>query len=289
MNILVTGGTGIVGSQVVRRLVEQGQRVSVLMRPGEKARSLPAGAHGIMGDLDDPASLSKAMQGIERVFLLTPLHPREAELGINAVKAAKSAGVRRLVYMSVHHVDDGPHIPHFWSKIEIEKTLKDSALAHTLIMPNNFYQNDDWFKQAILEYGVYPQPIGDIGLNRVDVRDIADAVVNALTQPGHEGKRYALVGHDTLTGKAVADAYSRHLDRAIKYAGNDLDTWEAQALKMMPDWLVHDLKTMYQHFQKHGLVASKTDLAEQAKVLGHPPRSFDAYVREVTAVWKRGA
>lgn len=289
MNILVSGGTGTVGSLVVRRLVERGQRVSALIRQGEKSRSLPAGAHGVMGDLGDPASLSRAMQGIEGLFLLTPLHQREAQLGINAVKAAKATGMRRLVYMSVHHVDDGPHIPHFKSKIEIQKMLKDSGIAHTLIMPNNFYQNDDWFKQAILEHGMYPQPIGDIGLNRVDVRDIADAVVNALMQPGHEGKRYPLVGPDTLSGKAVADTYSRHLGRTIKYGGNDLDVWESQALKMMPDWLVHDLKIMYQHFQKHGLVASKEELAEQAKILGHPPRTFDAYVREVTAAWKGGA
>jgi hypothetical protein len=54
----------------------------------------------------------------------------------------------------------------------------------------------------------------------------------------------------------------------------------------VPNWLVHDLKIMFQHFHKQGLVASKEDLAEQAKVLGHPPRSFDAYVREVTSQWK---
>ncbi len=287
MSILVTGGTGTVGSQVVRRLVERGQHASVLVRSAGTAKALPAGAQGIAGDLQDTGSLSKAMQGVERVFLLTPLSPIEADLGIAAVKVAKAAGVRHLVYMSVHKVEAGPHIPHFKSKIEIQKALKDSDIAHTLIMPNNFYQNDDWFKQAILEYGVYPQPIGDIGLNRVDVRDIADAVVNALTQPGHEGKRYALVGHDTLTGKAVADTYSRHVGRTIKYGGNDLDAWEAQALKMMPDWMVHDLKIMYRFFQEQGLVTSKEDLAEQAKILGHSPRTFDAYVREVTMAWRK--
>lgn len=289
MSILVTGGTGTVGSQVVRRLVERGQHVSVLTRQGDKARSLPAGAQGVMGDLGDVGSLSKAMQGIERVFLLTPLSPTEAEKGIAAVRAARAAGVRHVVFLSVHNVEAGPHIPHFWSKIEIEKALKDSGLVHTLIMPNNFYQNDDWFKQAVLEYGVYPQPIGDIGLNRVDVQDIADAVVNALTQPGHEGKQYPLVGPVTLTGKDVAETYSRHLGRTIKYAGNDLNAWEVQALKMMPDWMVHDLKIMYKFFQEYGLVASKRDLSEQAKILGHPPRTFDAYVREVTAAWKAGA
>jgi uncharacterized protein YbjT (DUF2867 family) len=287
MSILVTGGTGTVGTQVVRRLVELGQPPSVLLHSTEKAKFLPVGVQGVVGALDNPGSLAKAMQGFERVFLLTPLDPKEAEMGITAVKTAKAAGVRHLVYLSVHKVDAIPQIPHFQSKIEIEKAIKSASLAYTLLMPNNFYQNDEQFKQAILEYGVYPQPIGDIGLNRVDVRDIADAAVTALTQPGHAGKRYPLIGPDTLTGRAVADTYSRHLGRTIRYAGNDLAAWEAQALTMMPDWLVHDVKIMYQRFQRHGLVASKEDFAEQAKILGRPPRSFDAYVLELTTEWKR--
>jgi len=288
MNILVTGGTGMVGTQVVRRLVEMGQRVITLTRPGKKTRPLPGGTQGVSGDLDHAGSLPKAMKGMECVFLLTPLHPREAELGRNAVQAAKAVGVRHVVFLSVHDVEAGAHIAHFKSKIEIHKALKDSGLTHTVIMPNNFYQNDDLFRQAIVEYGVYPQPIGDIGLNRVDVRDIADAAVNALTQPGHEGKRYPLVGPDTLTGPAVAAAYSRHLGNTITYGGNDVDAWGAQALKVMPDWLVHDLKVMYQHFQTHGFVASSEDLAMQAEILDRPPRTFDAYVQEVAAAWKGG-
>jgi uncharacterized protein YbjT (DUF2867 family) len=285
MRILVTGGTGTVGSQVVRRLVEQGRFVTVLIRSPEKAKSLPAGVQGAIGDLENPASLSKALEGFERLFLLTPLSPAEAEMGIAAVNAAKTVGVRHVVYLSVHKVDAVPHIPHFKSKIEIENAMKEARLPYTLLMPNNFYQNDVWFKQAIFEHGLYPQPIGDVGLNRVDVRDIAEAAVNALTQSGHEGKRYPLVGPDTLTGKAVADTYGRHLGRTVRYAGNDLNAWEAQARQMMPDWMVQDLKIMYQSFQRHGLVATKEDFAEQAKILGHPPRAFDAYVRELTADW----
>jgi uncharacterized protein YbjT (DUF2867 family) len=265
--------------------VEQGRDVSVLIRSAEKAKSLPAGVQGAIGDLENPASLSKALEGFERLFLLTPLSPAEAEMGIAAVNAAKAVGVRHVIYLSVHKVDAVPHIPHFKSKVEIENAMKEARLPYTLLMPNHFYQNDMWSKQAILDRGVYPEPIGDIGLNRVDVRDIADASVNALTQPGHEGKRYPLVGPDTLTGKAVAEVYGRHLGRTVRYAGNDLKAWEAEALKMMSPWIVDDLKIMYQSFQRHGLVATKEDFAEEAKILGHPPRAFDAYVREMTADW----
>lgn len=285
MSILVIGGTGTVGSPVVRGLLGRGVRVRVLIRSAEKAKSLPEGAHSVRGNLTEASTLAGAMKGIVRVFLLTPLSQTETEEGLAAVRAAQAAGVRHLVYLSVHHVDHAPHVPHFKSKIAIQKALKDSGMAFTLIMANNFYQNDYGFKQAIMQSGIYPQPIGHIGLHRVDVRDIAEAVVNVLTQPGHEGKRYPLVGPESLTGQGVAEVYTRHLDREIRYGGNDLEAWAAQAIRTLPAWMVRDFKIMYQFFQEHGLLATEEDLAQQEQILGHPPISFDAFVGEVTGAW----
>jgi uncharacterized protein YbjT (DUF2867 family) len=74
-------------------------------------------------------------------------------------------------------------------------------MTFTLIMANNFFQNDLLHRESIIEEGMYPQPIGDIGLNRVDVRDIADAVVSTLTQTGHEFHCYPLIGVEVLTGR----------------------------------------------------------------------------------------
>ena len=84
MNILVIGGTGTVGSLVVQGLLNRGEKVRVLTRSPEKSKALPQGAQGVVGDLKDPSSLPQTMEGIERVFLITPLSPTEAEEGINA-------------------------------------------------------------------------------------------------------------------------------------------------------------------------------------------------------------
>jgi uncharacterized protein YbjT (DUF2867 family) len=126
------------------------------------------------------------MRGIDRVFLVTPLSSAENEEGSAIVAAANRTGVRHLVYLSVYHVEQAPHIAHFKFKLEIQKALRDSGMAFTLIMANDFFQNDQAYDESILEEGIYPLPIGDIGLNRVDVRDVADAAVRALTQTGHE-------------------------------------------------------------------------------------------------------
>ena len=285
MSILVIGGTGLVGSHVVQGLLAKGEQVHVLTRSADKADGFPLGASGIIGDLHKPETLRWAMRGIDRVFLVTPLSSTETVEGLAVVAAANRAAVRHLVYLSVLHVEQAPHIPHFKSKMKIQKALRDSGMAFTVIMANNFFQNDLMYRESILEEGIYPQPIGDIGLNRVDVRDIADAVVATLTQTGHEFHCYPLIGTEVLNGQGVADIYSRTLGREIRYGGNDLDVWGDKATHTLPGWLVQDLKLMYEFFQHHGLRASEVDFALQAKVLGHIPRGFHTFVRETVATW----
>jgi uncharacterized protein YbjT (DUF2867 family) len=271
MEILVIGGTGTVGGEVVRLLQGQDHKVRVLTRSAARAGELPEGVEAAVGDLADPESLRGPLGGADGVFLATPLAPEETRLGLNATEAAKNAGVGRLVYMSVHRVEDGPRIPHFASNLPIERAVRDSGTSWTILRPNNFFQNDLWVRDAIVGHGVYPQPIGGVGLSRVDVRDIADAAVAALTGPGHEGKTYPLVGPGVLTGEATASVYSRLLGRPVRYGGDDLDAWAEQARGLMPGWMVDDLRVMYEHFQRHGLVATEEDLTAVREALGRAP------------------
>jgi uncharacterized protein YbjT (DUF2867 family) len=156
----------------------------------------------------------------------------------------------------------------------------------TILRPNNFYQNDYFFKDVILQHGVYPQPIGNTGLHRVDVRDIAEAAAVALTTSGHEGQTYDLVGPEAQTGDSAAAAWSRALGKTVVYGGDDLEAWEKQALQFMPDYLVYDFKHMYDFFQKKGLKASPEAIDRHTKLVGHAPRSYGAFVSETATAWK---
>lgn len=287
MGILVIGGTGLIGSYVVQDLLAKGEQVHVLTRSADTADALPLGARGIIGDLRKAETLRWAMKGIDRVFLATPLSPTETEDGLAVVTAANCTAVRHLVYLSAFHVERAPLVPHFKSKAEIHKALRDSGIPFTLIMANNLFQNDLAHRESILEEGVYPQPIGDIGLNRVDVRNVADAVVTTLTQTGHEFHCYPLTCVEVLTGQDVADIYSRFLGREIRYGGNDLEVWKNKAARTLSSWLADNLKPMYEFFQRHGLGASEKDFVLQEKVLGHLPRCFHAFVRETVTAWVR--
>jgi uncharacterized protein YbjT (DUF2867 family) len=285
MKILIIGGTGTVGSQVVRELLARKMDVRVLTRNADRAKSLPADAQGVTGDLLDPGTVRSVFRGIDGVFMLNAVSATETHEGLMALNGIRMSGVKRLVYMSAHNLDQALHLPHVGSKLPIESVVKSSGIPFTILRPNNFYQNDYWFKDALLEHRVYPQPIGDIGLSRVDVRDIAEAAAIALTIDGHEGQTYNLVGPDVHTGQSTAEAWGRALGKPIAYAGNDLDAWEQQSLQYLPAWMVFDFRLMYAFFQEKGFKAVPSDVERLMQLLGHAPRSFENFAQETARMW----
>jgi uncharacterized protein YbjT (DUF2867 family) len=285
MKVLVLGGTGLVGSQVVRELLARGAEVSVLTRSAEKAGTLPGGARAVTGDLLEPKTVRSVFAGQDGVFLLNPVSATETHEGLMALNGVRMAGVKRLAYLSVHSVDTAPHLPHFGSKIAVEAAIKACDIPYTILRPNNYYQNDYWFKDAMLSYGVYPQPLGNVGVSRVDVRDIAEAAAIALTAGGHAGETYNLVGPRPCTGQGTAQMWSSALGKPIAYGGDDLDAWEQQSLQYLPAWMVFDFRLMYAFFQKKGLKATPADIERQTRLLGHAPRGFEDFAAETAKAW----
>jgi uncharacterized protein YbjT (DUF2867 family) len=286
MKTLVIGGTGMVGSAVTASLLKQGVIVRVMSHSSDKLKKLPAGVEGFSADLDDPDTLPAAFDGIDSVFLLNAVGLNETDEGLLAVSAAKAAKVKKIVYVSVFMPEGSERIPHFRSKLPVEKAIKESGIAYTILRPNNFFQNDLGLKSAIMQYSVYPQPIGGKGVNQVDVRDIADCAINALMQSGHEGQTYEVHGPDTLTGEGIAGIYTKHLGREVRYSGNDLDTWGEKVKNMMPEFMIPEMRIMYEFFQANGMIATKNELEKMQKLLGHKPRTFDDFVKEITVEWR---
>jgi len=286
MKTLVIGGTGMVGSMVVAGLLKEGVIVRVMSHSPDKLKKLPTSVEGYRADLDDPDTLPAAFDGIDSVFLLNAVGLNETNEGLSAVSTAKATRVKKIVYMSVFMPAGSEKIPHFRSKLPVEKAIKESEIAYTILRPNNFFQNDLGLKSAIMQYSVYPQPIGGKGLNRVDVRDIADCAINALMKSGHEGRTYEVHGPDTLTGEGIARIYTKHLGREVRYSGNDLDAWGENVKNMMPEFMIPEMRIMYEFFQENGMIASKDELEKTQKLLGRKPRTFDDFVKEITAGWR---
>jgi uncharacterized protein YbjT (DUF2867 family) len=283
MRTLVLGGTGTVGSEVVRRLLALGEDVLVLTRGTPASGMLPRGAAGAFGDLREPTSVREAFAGAERVFVLNAVSASELQEGLVAVNEARRSGAKKVVYLSAQGAERLPHVPHFAAKVAIERALVASGVPYTILRPNDFFQNDWWVRDAILQQGVYPAPIGKAGCSRVDVRDVADAAVNALLHPGHDGRTYPLAGADVLTGDDSARHYSEALGRRVRYAGDDLEAFANLFAGVVPGWMLYDFVLMYEHLQREGLRATAEELRNAEAIFGHPPRSYREFVRELVA------
>lgn len=286
MSTLVIGGTGTVGSAVVQELVRRGvPAIRVATRSAERASGMPQGVEGVVLDLTDPLTFEGVFEDTEQLFLLNAVSLTELHEGLSALEEAKRTGVGKIVYLSVQNAEGGPHIPHFASKAAIERAIRASGIPFVFLQPNNFFQNDFWLKDVILQYGVYPQPIGDVGISRVDIRDVALAAANALTDDRFDGRAVPIVGPEVLTGEACARAWSEALGREISYGGHDLAAWEQQSRAAMPAWMVYDFRIMYEMFLEGDFVGTDEDLAATRDILGQDPRDFASFTREVAGMW----
>jgi uncharacterized protein YbjT (DUF2867 family) len=154
-------------------------------------------------------------------------------------------------------------------------------MDYTFLRPNFFMQTDLSIIPVIKQHGVYSMPIGLIGNNRVDTRDIADCAVRVLTEDGHAGADYHLHGPDTINGPKAAEVYAKHFGRAVVYGGDDVDAWGKPVEAFLPPWLLDSLKKMFLGQQLHGGVADADEVAASAAAVGHPLRTFDAFVAEL--------
>lgn len=284
MTTLVIGGTGRVGAPAAQALAAQGEEVRVLTRSEEKAGALPGGVTGVVGDLENADSLGPAFEGVDKLLLITANGETEEVRGTNAVAAAKNAGVKKTVFISVKLGDEAMKVPHYASKLPIEDAIRSSGMAYTILRPDFFYQNDLLLGQVIKGMGLYTMPIGNKGQSRIDARDIADAAVHALTSSDLDGSEVELYGPKSWTADEIAALYGEKLGKEVKYGGDDLDAWANASKAFMPEWLVNALKLGFAKMQK-GSVASDDQVAASEAAVGHPLRKFEDFADEAIKAW----
>jgi len=280
MNVLVTSGTGKVARELIKLLKEKGASPIVMSHSKGNLQQLPQGVKGVFGDFNNAETWESAFSGMDTLCLITPPLEREAEIATAFVAKAYAAGIKHIVFLGVHNAENASQIPHIGAKVIIKQALIASGKPFTIVEPNNFFQNDLWFLQAARDQGEYLQPIGQIGLSRVDLRDIALAMSNAVTDEKHQYKVYPLVGPEPLTGEKTAKILSEILGKKVIYPEDCMEKWEVMLKPMIPDWLLADWKQMYTFFIDQGLRTSPVQLIQQEKILNRAPRKYEDFVKE---------
>ncbi|MDJ0367812.1 NmrA family NAD(P)-binding protein [Hymenobacter sp. H14-R3] len=286
MNILVIGGTGHVGSLVVQELADRHASARVLTTNPDKC-TLPKGITPVKGDLLDPASLRAALDGIDTMFLLNAVSPSELTQALLALDLAQESKVKHVVYFSQIKLD-WPDCPHAVAKAGAEALIRYHDLPATILRPAYFFQNDTGLKQPILG-GTYPIPIGSVGADMVDMRDIAAVAAVTILNPDAIGSDpiIELVGPDNITGERAAEIWTQVTGRLVTYGGDEIGkSFEAQLAQNMPGWQAHDLAAMFRGCQREGMRGKPGAVDRLASLLGRPLRSYHAFVAETYQHWQ---
>ena len=153
MKILAIGGTGKVGSEVIKEISKRGAEVRALVRKKEAGKKMPPSVEVVEGDLLDPVSVGRALDGVDKLYLLNAVVPDELTQGLIAYDLAKKRGIRHIVYHSVFRVEHFKDVPHFASKLAIESALREFDIPFTIIRPNYFFQNDQTLNDPLMKAG----------------------------------------------------------------------------------------------------------------------------------------
>ncbi len=290
MTILVAGSTGTIGKLVVQNLVGAGAAVRALVRDPSKPAALPAGVPLVQGDLLDVASMRKALQGIDTLFLLNAVVADELTQALATLDLARELGLTRFVYFSVFNGVQFAEVPHFASKYTVERAIDQFDIPATVLRPAYFMQNDLGLKDAILS-GTYPMPIGSVGVAMADARDIAEVAAHELLRRDQAPAPLPrcvieVVGPDTLTGESIAAIWSDVLRREVRYGGDNLDAFEQQMSQRAPSWQARDMKIMLRAFHRSGMVPQAGTRAILEGHLGHPLRSYRDFAQDAAARWQ---
>lgn len=284
--MLVTGATGNVGSRVVAALLTAGRRVraagsnadSVFARFGDQVDA-------VSFDFTDPTTWAEAYAGVEQMFLMRPPHLGKPKTQmLPSLEAAKAAGVRQMVLLSLQGAEHNRVVPH----AALEAWLRRSGLDWTFVRAAFFMQNlTTTHLTDIRDRDAITVPAGSGATAFVDARDVAAVAAEALLKPTlHRNAAWTPTGPQAITYAEVADVLSDVLGRPIRYEKPGMLRYARHAYSTlgMP-WRMVAVTTAIYTVARLGRAAGLTD--DVVAVTGRRPVSFREFAERERAVWTR--
>ena len=279
--VLITGATGSVSSALRAVLEDADVDVRALVRDPARAAALhDQGVHTAVGDLGDPRSLAPAFEGVDDLWLLVANDPRSPEHSMNALWAARRAGVERVVRLSaIGAAGDAPTRGGRLHALS-DRELEESPTSWTILRPNWFMQNLLNEGPDIAAHGTLSLNAGDGRLGMIDVRDVAEFAARVLLDDPnhHHGRIYNLTGPEAVSFADVARGLSEALGKPVEYVPVADEAKRETLLGYgIPAW---NVDMIIEYLQAYASGWGDYTTNEFHSVVGRPPRAVGEFLRD---------
>lgn len=267
--ILVLGASGTVGRLVVDELLQAGHPVRAISR--DRSR-LPIDVDAVTADIRHPEELTRALSGIEALFLATPDMERQVEVETGIIEAAARAGVCHITKLSAFRAEEeGSEIGRVHRTIERE--IERSGCSWTFLRPSAFMQNFVTYYLQDMRAGLLRMPCGDAPVSFIDARDIAALAALSLSGRHHDGCAYAMYGPEALSYGQATEAVSRSMYFSARYEDISEDEYRVLSGNGAATERVIDL---YRYYRTGAAAGPPIDLSS---ALGRSAYTLDQFSR----------
>ncbi len=284
--ILITGSTGHLGSATINYLLKlvPAEEIAALARTKEKASQLKSlGVDVRIGDYNDPESLATAFRVIDKLLLISSNEMGErATQHINAIDAAKTAGVKHIVYTSFQRKDESPESALAFiagDHLKTEAHLQASGMAYT-IFKNGFYLDmlPDFLGEGVLAAGGFYLPAGNGKVSFTSRDNIAEALANVLSSTSHEDKVYEIAPDRAYSFQEIADLLTKVSSKPISYTNIPVDEYKATLTKyQVPDMMINMFAAFLTAFSQNEMNEPSQDLNQ---LLGRKALSVPEFLEQ---------
>ena len=283
MNYLITGATGNIGSIVVNRLLDRGERPRVLARDAQKARLRFGDRVDICaGDFSDATSMAAALSRVDAFLLVSSVDDLAARDEV-AAKAAKAAGVKHLVKISSMSIPQKTIMTGMWHA-QGEAAVRASEVPFTFVRSAGFMENCLQWASSIKSEGVVRSSAGDGKTPVVHSQDIADVATKALTTQAYIGETLPVSGPEMLSYPEMLAKIGAVIGKPLRYEVlSDEEERRQLVARNRPAHMVDAIISIFQA-TREGRIAGVTDTVE--RVLGRKPLSFDRWLEQHAAAFQ---
>ena len=284
--ILITGATGNVGLTTLKLLESRnypGVEVVAAVRDIERARKIEgiANCNFCQFEFDEPATYDKALERVTKIVLIRPNQVSDVSKYIFPFLAkAEKTGVKHIVFVSIV----GAERNRIFANHRTENHFKKLNIPSTILRPSLYMQNLSTLHRQDIQNNDKINIPGGLGLvNYIDVRDVAEAIVTVLMNPGHENQAYEITGPEAMDFYQIAKIFSNELGREIKYTRPSAIRFVRQKLVDKKQLLYVLTLSLLYNAVRNGKMNYTNDVFRT--ITGHDPGSIANFIHEYREYW----